>query len=70
MHTHLREYFPCKGFFSSSESKTLEKKKNSQHPSVNDPIQQLLVTNNNTKASESICGVQMQNGCDYKEMYP
>ncbi len=62
--------FPVKVFFSSSESKTLEKKKNSQHPSVNDPIQQLLVTNNNTKASESNWGVQMRNACDYKEVYP
>jgi hypothetical protein len=41
IHTHLRQSFTCKGFFSSSELKTLEKQ-NSQYPSANDLVQQLL----------------------------
>ncbi len=46
IHTHLRQSFTCKGFLSSSESKTLEKY-NSQYPSANDLVQQLLAISNN-----------------------
>ncbi len=45
MHVHLREYFPCKGFCPHLSQNTREI--NSQYPSVNDLVQQLLVTKNN-----------------------